>query len=141
MGIRAKLKTTQQLTTGSLTGAAPQTGAGGSLIAANVETGSLSASIAVTATVNTLTLTGKWQVCDDGSTWVDCFASNNAAQVVIVTGTGSAVSSTRKVDAPPSVYGHLYARYVVVSGVGVGAGAGSETYSISYDYREKLALG
>jgi hypothetical protein len=141
MSIRAKIKSNQQLTTGSLTGSAPQTGAGATLVAANIDTGSLSASIAVTATVSTLTLTGKWQACDDGSTWVDCFPSNNAAQVTIVTGTGSAVSSTRKVDAPPSVYGHLYARYVVVSGVASALGAASETYSIAYDYREKLALG
>lgn len=134
--MQAKLKNNIQATSGSLTGAAPQTGVGLAVSAAFAQTGSLSARVAVTATVNTLTLTGKWQVCDDGTNWYDCFPSNNAAQVTIVTGTGSPVSSTRRVDAPSAVYGHRSARYVITSGVGVAAGAGSEDYAIGYDYRE-----
>jgi hypothetical protein len=135
MSVVAKYKHNQQLTTGTLTGSAPQTGAGAALQMPTVAEGTLSASISVTATVNTLTLTGKWQASSDGITYVDCFPSNNAAQVTIVTGSGSAVSSTRRVDAPSSVYGERYARYVVVSGAASALGADSETYSIAYNYR------
>ena len=41
----------------------------------------------------TLTITGKWQTSADGTNWYDVYTANNAALVVIVTGTGSAVSA------------------------------------------------
>lgn len=117
-----------------LTGAAPQTGAGGTLPSCNVEPGTLGAQVYAKATTNTLTITGKWQTSANGSTWRDCDVPNNAANVALVTGTGSAVTATKRVSAPAAALGQRYCRFVVVSGVGVGAGAGTDEYSIAYSY-------
>lgn len=125
MGLNERIKPTQQaLGVTAVSGAAPQTVTGNTVIMNKVETGSLSATVYTLATTNTLTLTAKWQVSDDGSTWV--------AQV---TGTGSAVSATRVIPAPDSVYGKRRARCVVVSGTGSGGGAGQDEANISYNYR------
>ncbi len=119
-----------------LTGAAPQSGNGKAVVMANVATDTLAARVYALATTNTLTITGKWQVLDDdGSTWIDCRSSTNAAQVILVTGTGSAVTLTASFAAPNGVYGRKQARFVVTSGVGVGGGAAVDEYSIAYDYR------
>jgi hypothetical protein len=139
MALNSYLKTNVQGTgTTALSGAAPQTGAGNelSMVAKRVALGSLSALVYAQATTNTLTITGKWQVRANASgTWRDCFPSNNAAQVTIVTGTGSAVNSTRCVEAPDGVYGWPFVRYVVTTGV-ASAGAGDE-FSIAYNYRQE----
>lgn len=119
------------------TGAAPQNvdGASVSMVAKSIQVGSLSANVYAKATTNTLTLTAKWQVSDDASTWVDAKPSNNAANVIVVTGTGSAVTDTICLAAPDGVYGKRYARVRVVSGTGVGAGAGTDEASVSYNWR------
>lgn len=139
MALNSYLKTNVQGTgTTALVGAAPQTGAGNPLsaVAKRVALGSLSARVYAQATTNTLTITGKWQVKESaGGTWLDCFASNNAAQVVIVTGTGSAVASTRVVEAPDGAYGWPFIRYVVTTGVATAA-AGDE-FSVGYNYRQE----
>lgn len=125
-----------------LAGAAPQTGAGNTISIASpegngatVEVGSLSARVYAMATTNLLTITARWQVSDNGSTWYTAIESNNAAETVLVTGTGVAVTATKAISAPDAVYGYKYARCVVVTGVGVGGGAGVDEYSISYNYR------
>ena len=137
MGLNERIKPTQQaLGVTAVSGAAPQTVTGNTVIMNKVETGSLSATVYTLATTNTLTLTAKWQVSDDGSTWVDCASSpQNATHVAQVTGTGSAVSATRVIPAPDSVYGKRRARCVVVSGTGSGGGAGQDEANISYNYR------
>jgi len=137
MGAQARTRL-NQLATGvlGLTGAAPQTGAGGRLPLATVEPGSLSAKVYAKATVSTLTITGKWQASSDGTNWYDVYTANNAALVVIVTGTGSAVSATRQFEAPSGIYGAAFARFVVVTGVASGSGAGSDEYNISYSFRK-----
>jgi hypothetical protein len=117
-----------------LTGSAPQTGAGATIASTSVEPGTLSAHVYAKATTNTLTITGKWQTSADGSTWRDCVTPNNAANVVLVTGTGSAVTATKRISAPSSALGQRLCRFVVVSGVGVGGGAGTDEYAISYSY-------
>ena len=136
MALNTYLKHDQKSTgTTALSGSAPQTGAGNTLsaVAIRLAVNTLSANLVAQATTNTLTITGKWQVSNDGSTWVDCFPSNNAAQVTVVTGTGSAVSSTRCVAAPECVYGKPFIRYVVVTGVTT-AGTGDQ-FIISYNWR------
>jgi len=63
------------------------------------------------ATTNLLAITGKWQVRNSASdTWIDARLSHGPIDVAIVTGTGSAVTSTRFVEAPDSVYGYRFAR-------------------------------
>lgn len=94
----------------------------------------LSANVTVDAETDTLTMVGKWQVSNDNSTWVDQPTSNNAAEVVLATGTsGSDAAVSKAVPAPPGVYGYPWARFVVVNGVTTGASA--DTYAISYNYR------
>lgn len=96
---------------------------------------SLSALVTVDCETNTLTMAGKWQVSNDGSTWVDVAnGSQNAAAVVFATGTAGADASVSKVfPAPDSVYGWRKARFAIVTGVQTGAA--TDTYSIGYCYR------
>lgn len=121
----------------AFTGAAPQNvdGATVSMVASRIETGSMSANVYALATTNTLTITAKWQVSDDGVTFRDCKPSNGATNVALVTGTGSAVTDTVCLAAPDCVYGKKYARVRLVSGVGVGGGLGVDEGSVSYNWR------
>lgn len=92
----------------------------------------LTALVSFTAATATLTVTGKWQGSNDGSTWVDMAPSNNAANVVYATGTSAIV--TKSLDAPLSAYGWKYVRFVFLTGVTTG-GTG-DLYSIAYNYRQ-----
>lgn len=93
----------------------------------------LSALVSVTAATSTLTLAAKWQVSVDNSTWLDVAnGSQNAAAVVLATGTASIV--TKVIPAPDTVYGYPFARIAIVTGVAT-AGA-SDLFAISYSYRQ-----
>lgn len=119
-------------TTNFPSGAAPKALAGNKLVMAKVQSGTLSAEVTVTAATSTLTITGKWQGSNDGSTWVDCFASNFASNVVLTTGTASAV--TVNLAAPAGVYGYRYARIYLVTGVG--SATTGDLGGATYNYRE-----
>lgn len=137
MALNERIQPNQQPTavTG-FTGAAPQSVNGNIVVMNKVDNSTLSAKVYALATTNTLTVTVKWQASDDGATWVDCASSpQNAANVALATGTGSAVTATRIIPAPVGVYGKRYARVVAVSGVGVGGGLGVDEASMSYNYR------
>lgn len=97
---------------------------------------SLSAVVVVKAETNTMTLTALWQVSNDKSTWLDlAYAPNNAAAVVIATGTAGADAAVTKVfQAPEAVNGYRFARIAIV--VGVQTGTASDTYTIGYSYRQ-----
>lgn len=129
-GIRA-------LATTAITGASGTTQGLNSInmSANNVETGTLAAKATSTATTNGFTLSGKWQVSNDDSTFYDVALANNAAAVTIVTGTGSAVTATKVYEAPGAVYGWPYVRFAHLTG-GATAGAGDE-HSGSYSFRNK----
>lgn len=135
MSFNARIKNTQ-LASGvtGLTGAAPQALNGSTVNMVPIAVSTLSANVYAKATTNTLTLTGKWQVSDDGSTWRDAYYAGRPSNVIIVTGTGAAVTDTINVAAPDGVYGKRYARFVLTSGVGVGGGAGVDEGSISYNW-------
>lgn len=94
----------------------------------------LSALCVLLAETNTLTLTVKWQVSNDNSTWYDCaFSVGNAAAAVVGTGTAGADSAVTKVfEAPQAVYGWRFARVSFV--VGVATGATGDTYTYGYNY-------
>lgn len=95
----------------------------------------LSALAVVDAETDTITISGKWQVSNDNSTWVDVAnGPQNAASVVLATGTaGADASVTRAFPAPDAVYGWRYARFALTNGVVTGNTA--DTYAISYCYR------
>lgn len=92
----------------------------------------LKAMVAVTAATSTLTLTGQWQVSEDGSAWRPARPSNNPADVVIATGTSAATSVD--LAAPDSCYASPYARFALITGVVTGGVA--DLYSIAYSYRQ-----
>lgn len=107
--------------------------AGATVPMGTVKPGSLCAEILVDIETNTLTLYADWQVSDDASTWLVVAPANNAANVVIGTGTAGADAAIQKViEAPPSVYSFRYARLAVRNEITTGAAA--DTYSILYHY-------
>ena len=97
---------------------------------------SLSAVLVVDIETSTLTATALWQVSNDNSTWLDlAYTPNNAAAVVIATGTGGADPTVTKViPAPDAIHGYRYARISVV--MGVTNGTTNDTYEIGYTYRQ-----
>lgn len=143
MGVDQRIRSNQKASgTLGVTGAAPQTVSDTAsqhfVNMVNVESGTLSANVTVQATTSSLTISAKWQVADAGTlTWVDCAAQPNApANVVLVTGTGSAVASTLNIPAPVGVYGKRYARLVFVSAGATGGGTGGgDQVSVGYNYR------
>lgn len=100
--------------------------------ATNQKIAHLAAIVNVTAATSTLTWTGKWQVSNDNSTWIDLRQSNNAANVVLATGT-SAATGDIAFDVPYAAYGFRFTRFVLVNGVVTGAAG--DLYAISYVYR------
>ena len=97
---------------------------------------SLSAVLVVDIETSTLTASAVWQVSNDKSTWLDvAYTPNNAAAVVLATGTGGADPTITKVlPAPEAVYGYKFARVAVV--MGVTNGTVNDTYEIGYTYRQ-----
>jgi hypothetical protein len=95
----------------------------------------LSAKVVVLAETDTITIACKWQVSNDNSTWLDVAnGTQNAAAVVLATGTAGADASVTKVfSAPDAAYGYKFARIALVNGVVTGAAV--DTYSLSYNYR------
>jgi hypothetical protein len=140
MSVQSRIKSNQRGTAvTAVTGAAPQTVAGNAFPMFSAEPFTVSALAYTKATVNTLTLTGKWQGRNIASgTWLDVYTANSAANVAQVTGTGSAVTATRSIAAPRALYSVMEARYLITSGVGSGSGLGSDEASVAYNYRTAL---
>lgn len=113
--------------------AAGTVNAGSTVDVMRVARNTLSALVTVDCETNTMTMTAKWQVSSDNSTWVDIVGNNNAANVTLATGTGSADASvTKAIAAPDAVYGWRYARLAIANGVATGAS--TDTYAIGYCY-------
>lgn len=95
----------------------------------------LSALVTVLAETNTFTWAAKLQVSNDNSTWVDVAnGSQNAAGVVMATGTAGADAAVSKVFTfPQGAYSWKYARIALVTGGTTGASA--DTYAIGYVLR------
>lgn len=97
----------------------------------------LSALVSVTAATSTLTVTAKWQVSLDASTWIDVAnGPQNAASVVFATGTSAIVTKT--IDAPGGVYAWPFSRVALVTGVATGAAG--DLYSVGYRARTSASL-
>jgi hypothetical protein len=127
----------------------PATGTADTLVAGSVIAGNtvevndgqrqkafaLSALVTVDCETNTMTMSGRWSVSNDGSTWVTVTnGPQNAAAVVLATGTaGADAAVTKAFEAPDAVYGWRKARFEIVTGVVTGNTV--DTYSISYSLR------
>jgi hypothetical protein len=99
---------------------------------------SLSALVTVDMETTSITATIKWQVSNDGTTWVDVAnGSQNAAGVVLATGTaGADASVARAFPAPDAIYGWRKARIALVTAGATGAAV--DTYAFGYCYRTGL---
>lgn len=115
------------------TPAAPQTISGASVPVRNCDIGSLSSLVTATLTSGTLTVTAKWQVSDDATTWYDCSPLNNAANVTLATGTGTAVATNKMLEAPQGCYSWNFARVQLVTGAATADGA-ADAGTVSYRY-------
>jgi hypothetical protein len=119
---------------GTLTAApvAGTTTGGAGIQTATLEAGSVSCLFTLLAETNTLTLTGKFQVSDDNSTWYDLAGdAQNPANVLIATGTaGADTAVTRVLPLPMSGTAWKYIRAAVVNGVATGAVG--DTYAFSF---------
>lgn len=126
-------------TTGTLNGVTAGSAVSGNMIAMgpmDVKVKNLSALVTCLAETNTLTITPRWQVSNDNSTWVNASgAPNTPAGVAIATGTaGADTAVTLLIPATNAVNSARYARLQLV--VGVATGASADTYTISYCYRQ-----
>jgi len=123
---------------GTLTAApvARTTTPGTAIQTANIDRETLSCLFNVTAETNTLTLTGKFQVSLDNSTWYDLAGdAQNPANVVLATGTaGADAATTRVLPVPPAALGWNYIRAAVVNGVATGAAG--DLYSFTFQCRK-----
>lgn len=123
----------------ALTGAAPQVGAGNSVLMQNVTPGTLSAKVTMAVKTSSLTMTPSWQVSDDGgSTWINVKTASNASQVATAGGTGSTVSTTIQLDGSTALSGHRLARCIVTTAVGVADGV-ADAYAVSYSWLQAEA--
>src|SRR4051812_14109236 len=84
-----------------------------------VQPGTLSVDADITAATATIQIFVEWQVSDDGTTWRNARGSNNAAAVVVATGTAAIVKVN--LAAPDGVYGKKWCRPVVRNEVQAGA--------------------
>ena len=122
--------------TGNLDSEAAGSTVGGSAFStAGIEKGTLSCLFTVDAETSTLTIAGKWQVSNDKSTWYDMPPQNNAALVVLATGTAGADAAVSKaIPAPDAVMGWKYVRAAVETGGTTGTT--SDTYSMALRFRQ-----
>ena len=110
--------------------AGTQTG-GNKLVMDNVREGTLSCEFDITAATSTIQIFGEWQGSDDGSTWFDVRGQNNAAPVVISTGTAAIVKVV--LDAPKALDGFRFGRAVVRNQVVTGQAG--DLYAMKYRYQ------
>ncbi len=111
---------------------------GPTLDMARVAWATLAALVTVEAETEDLTITGKWQVSADGTTWIDLVSQTNAAAVVMATGTAGADSPvTKAVEPLTSIFGWAYARYSLVTGGATGAAV--DTYRIGYCFADRFS--
>jgi len=99
----------------------------------DVEPGTLSVLATVDAETENITVTVLWQVSTDNSTYYTMTPVNNAANIVIATGTSGADAAVSKVyPAPDGVMGWPYVRAAVTNAMATGAAA--DTYSLTTKY-------
>lgn len=122
---------------GDLTAApvAGTTTGGTALPTSGIELGTLSCLCVLLAETNTLTLTAKFQVSDDNSTWYNLAGdAQNPANVLVATGTAGADAAVSVVlPVPPAALGWKYVRAALVNGVATGAAG--DTYAFTFRFR------
>jgi len=127
---------------GDLTAApvAGTTTGGTALATADIAPGTLSCLFVIDAETDTITITGKFQVSADNSTWYDLAGdAQNPANVTMATGTAGADATVNKVlPVPTEALGWKYVRAAIVNGVATGGAA--DTYAFTFYYRKYSAF-
>ena len=122
---------------GDLTAApvAGTTTAGTALGTAGIEPGTLSCLVVVDAETDTITLTAKFQVSNDNSTWYDIAGdAQNPANVLLATGTsGADTPVSRVLPVPTQALGWKYVRPALVNLVATGGA--TDTYAFTFQFR------
>lgn len=118
----------QHVKTGTSTNAAVSTVKTGEEVPMDdVEDGTLSAYLSVAIVTASFTLTPKWLVSKDNSTWLDCKDENNTATTAIT------ATATKVLTAPAATNGWPYCAFALVTGGATGSTG--DTYDIRYCYR------
>lgn len=104
----------------------------------NIEPGTLSVDANCTANTNTHTMTILWQVSEDNTTFYTLVPVNNAANVVLVTGTGSDVTARKVFPAPEQVFGWKYVRPAILCGTATGTA--DDTYTLTQRWARRAAF-
>jgi hypothetical protein len=101
-----------------------------------IQPGTMSCLVTVDAETTSITLTGKFQVSNDNSTWYDLAGdAQNPANVTLATGTGGADASVDRVlPVPMGAFGWKYIRAAVVNAGATGAAV--DTYAFTFYARK-----
>ncbi len=116
--------------------------AGKTLTMNDVAWGTLSAYVDVVALTSTMTLSVKWQVSHDNSTWQDVqiegasAVANSDTPEVLATGTGAAVETKKVLTPPLCVHGWRYVRVALVVGV-ADSGSATDAWAYNYNYQRR----
>lgn len=105
----------------------------------NVEWESLSANVSAALTTNTITVTTRWAVSQDGVTFVPIYPQNGAAAVSVApAGTGSLVTTAYAQPLQANI-AYPYVALQVIPGVVTGAAGDNVT--VSYNWKKRAAGG
>jgi len=97
----------------------------------DVEDGTLSAYLVATIATGSVTITPRWRVSKNNSTFYTIKDQNNVAKTAI------SATETVVLEAPKAVAGWPYSRLSLV--VGGSTGTTGDTYDIRYSYRNRVA--
>lgn len=101
-----------------------------------IEWDSLVANVSAGITTNTITVQTRWEVSQDGVTFIPLFGMNGAANVGIApAGTGGLITTAYAQAASGINPSHQFVRLACV--VGVVTGGAGDNITISYNYRRR----
>lgn len=139
MSLNAQLKKTFGSTVVALNGVtAGSIAAGPTLSLAQVndpEWESIVANVSAALTTSTITATTRWEVSNNGSTFVPLYGLNAAANVTVAPAGSGSLVTTAWAQAVPVNVSFPYVRLSVV--VGVVTGGAGDNVTISYNYRRR----
>jgi len=122
----------QHSASGTFSGTAAAGTKNGTAVPVNdVEDGTLSAYLAVAIVTSSFTITPKWMVSQDNSTYLAIEDQNNTAVTAI------SATETTVLEAPKASAGWPYTRLTLVAGGTTGTTG--DTYEVSYTYRKRQA--
>jgi phenylpropionate dioxygenase-like ring-hydroxylating dioxygenase large terminal subunit len=103
----------------------------------NIEFNSLAALVETNITTSTMTVTTKWQVSNDGTSWIDLFEKTSQSNTNrSAAGTGSLVT-TQYVQSMDGINPSFPYMRIAVQ-VGVATGAAGDNVTVSYNWRKRF---